>query len=116
MSSSIKCLTTVRLLCRGGSSDSEESDDVLGGRFCFLGLLLGGEGCLTGGLGLLTEPLGRPRGRFMGASGTLAIAGGLGCDNAACSQLTAVTLSSKGALVPSALKSVSNGSSTTLII
>ena len=59
----------MRLLCLGGSSDSENSEEVLGDRFCFLTLargetesLLGG--CFTGGLGLLAEPLGRPRGRL----------------------------------------------------
>ena len=62
------------MLCRGGSSESEEdSDEVLGGRFCFLGFL--GEGCLTRGLGLFTEPLGRPRGRFVGAAAGAAASG-----------------------------------------
>ena len=61
MSSSIKCLTTDRLL-RGGSSDSDDVE-LLGGRLFF-----GVFGSFTGGLGLFTDPLGRPRGRFTDAA------------------------------------------------
>ena len=64
MSSSIRCLTTDRLLSRG-SSDSDD-EELLGGRLFF-----GVFGSFTGGFGLFTDPLGRPRGRFTGAAGAL---------------------------------------------
>ena len=104
MSSSIKCFTTDRLLSRACGSSSDESEEVLGGRFLFFGVF----GSLAGAFGLLPEPFGRPRGRLMGASAGAfesavtesATAGGLESgaleSGAAASALTSAAAPSKG--------------------
>ena len=101
MSSSIRCLTTDRLLSRG-SSDSDD-EELLGGRLFF-----GVFGSFTGGFGLFTDPLGRPRGRFTGAAGALGVTDSADSVESTTGASGAVSVSTNGSNTTSIFKLIGN--------